>query len=194
MTCMSRRPPRARKTFFPAFFISFQDGSGSIALSPSASDRQRRIATRKSCTASASKPAAARSHSASTASIHARSPSLGFAFAWTGAGIVAIDPLFPGEGIVACLPLYFQSGSSRSHQKFLQFLRKESIYLNKRLKILVYAAAFLAVILAVTITFTTGWRPFVGARSRPLTNRHFDATPNRLARGEYLSQGVLVGL
>jgi mono/diheme cytochrome c family protein len=63
--------------------------------------------------------------------------------------------------------------------------------LNKRLKVFLYAAAFLAVILAVTITFTVGWRPFVGARSRPLTNRHFDATPGRLARGEYLARGVL---
>ena len=54
-----------------------------------------------------------------------------------------------------------------------------------------YVVGFLLLILAVTITLTIGWRPFLGARSRPLTNRHFDATQNRLARGEYLAQGVL---
>src|SRR5271154_1976274 len=48
-----------------------------MAINPSAKERQRRSATRRSCTGSASNPAAARSHSTSTRSIHARKPSLG---------------------------------------------------------------------------------------------------------------------
>ena len=58
--------------------------------------------------------------------------------------------------------------------------------MNKGLRIFLYVVGFLLLILAVTITLTIGWRPFLGARSRPLTNRHFDATPNRLARGNTL--------
>src|SRR5258706_931803 len=188
---MSRRPPRARKTFFPAFFISFHDGSGSIALSPSASDRQRRMATRKSCTASASNPAAARSHSTSTASIHARNPSLGFAFAASVAAGVAIKSRFLGEAIVACLPLYFQSGHARARKIPFNFQRKKSSTMIRGLRIFLYVVGFLVFTLAIAVTFTIGWRPVLGARSRPLTNRHFDATPKRLARGEYLVRGVL---
>ncbi len=42
----------------------------------------------------------------------------------------------------------------------------------------------------VLITMTTGWRPLLGARSRPLTSRHFEPTPERLERGKYLVNGV----
>jgi mono/diheme cytochrome c family protein len=45
--------------------------------------------------------------------------------------------------------------------------------------------------LAAAITFTIGWRPIIGPRARALTNRHFDATPERLTRGEYLTRAVL---
>ena len=45
------------------------------------------------------------------------------------------------------------------------------------------------VLLAVAITFTIGWRPFIGPKARPLTDRKFEATPERLARGEYLFKG-----
>ncbi len=45
--------------------------------------------------------------------------------------------------------------------------------------------------LAVLITVTVGWRPVLGARSRALTDRHFESTPERLARGKYLVNGVL---
>ncbi len=38
---------------------------------------------------------------------------------------------------------------------------------------------------------TIGWRPFVGPRSRPLTNRVFERTPERLARGKYLAESVI---
>ncbi len=46
--------------------------------------------------------------------------------------------------------------------------------------------ATLAVVLAVGITLTIGWRPFIGPRARALTTRKFESTPSRLARGEYL--------
>src|SRR5947199_9986974 len=51
----------------------------------------------------------------------------------------------------------------------------------------------LAVIALVTlgITFTIGWRPIIGAKLRALTDRKFEATSQRLARGEYLVNGVL---
>ncbi|HEX3321504.1 MAG TPA: c-type cytochrome [Terriglobales bacterium] len=44
---------------------------------------------------------------------------------------------------------------------------------------------------AVLITVTIGWRPVFGAKSRPLTNRQFERTPERMARGKYLVEGVL---
>jgi len=49
--------------------------------------------------------------------------------------------------------------------------------------------AFLA-IAALAITFTIGWRPIIGPRSRALTDRKFEATPERLARGRYLANAV----
>src|SRR6202171_1611700 len=61
--------------------MSFHEESGSSAINPSASERQRHKATRRSCTGSASNPAAARSHSTSTRSIQARSPSFGLGLA-----------------------------------------------------------------------------------------------------------------
>jgi mono/diheme cytochrome c family protein len=48
----------------------------------------------------------------------------------------------------------------------------------------------LVVVLAVGITATIGWRPFLGPRSRPLTNRVFEKTPERWARGKYLVENV----
>jgi len=41
------------------------------------------------------------------------------------------------------------------------------------------------------ISFTIGWRPIIGARKRALTDRKFEATPQRLARGKYLVDGVM---
>ena len=43
--------------------------------------------------------------------------------------------------------------------------------------------------LIVLITVTIGWRPLFGARSRALTDRHFERTPERLERGKYLVNG-----
>lgn len=63
--------------------------------------------------------------------------------------------------------------------------------MNKGLKLLLYITGFLLLMVAIGITLTIGWRPILGARSRPLNNQHFDATPARLARGEYLATAVL---
>lgn len=42
-------------------------------------------------------------------------------------------------------------------------------------------------VLAVAgLTATVGWRPVLGPRARPLTDRTFEATPARLERGRYL--------
>jgi len=48
----------------------------------------------------------------------------------------------------------------------------------------------LAVVLAVGITFTIGWRPLIGPRARRLTGKTYESTPSRLARGEYLVNAV----
>src|SRR5207253_1693398 len=66
--------PRREKRRRPAFFISFQAGSGSRAMKPSAIERQRRSATRRSWTGSGPKPELTRSHSSSTRSIQKRRP------------------------------------------------------------------------------------------------------------------------
>jgi hypothetical protein len=48
----------------------------------------------------------------------------------------------------------------------------------------------LASIVVIAITYAIGWRPFLGPRSRSLTARKFEASPERLARGRYLANGV----
>lgn len=56
------------------------------------------------------------------------------------------------------------------------------------------AGLTLLVIIALVclgITFTIGWRPFIGAKKRALTDRKFEATPQRLVRGKYLVEGVM---
>lgn len=49
----------------------------------------------------------------------------------------------------------------------------------------------LLLILIAGITMTIGWRPFIGPKSRPLTDRKFESRPERLARGQYLTKHVL---
>lgn len=64
--------------------------------------------------------------------------------------------------------------------------------LKKRLmKIVRWGIPSLCTTLAVLVTITIGWRPVLGAKSRPLTDRRFERTPERLARGKYLVNGVL---
>lgn len=53
-------------------------------------------------------------------------------------------------------------------------------------RILGWTLLILILLLAAGITFTVGWRPFVGPRARPLTGVKFQSTLQRLARGEYL--------
>jgi len=45
-------------------------------------------------------------------------------------------------------------------------------------------------LLLLGITSTVGWRPFIGPKTRALTNRTFEATPARLERGRYMVNAV----
>jgi len=58
--------------------------------------------------------------------------------------------------------------------------------MKKLVKVLLGAVVALAVLLAIIITLTVGWRPFLGPRTRPLTSRKFEVTPQRLERGRYI--------
>ena len=62
--------------------------------------------------------------------------------------------------------------------------------MKRLVKLLASIAGVLAVGLAASITFTIGWRPFIGPRARALTTQKFESTPARLARGEYLVNSV----
>src|SRR5215469_5980409 len=62
--------------------------------------------------------------------------------------------------------------------------------MKRLVKLLAWIVAVLAVVLATSITFTIGWRPFIGPRARALTAEKFESTPARLARGEYLVNSV----
>ena len=57
-------------------------------------------------------------------------------------------------------------------------------------KVVLWVLAVLAAVAAAAISFTIGWRPFIGPRSRTLTARKFDSTPARLMRGGYLVNHV----
>ena len=48
----------------------------------------------------------------------------------------------------------------------------------------------LIALIVLGITFTIGWRPFIGAQKRALTDRKFESTPQRMARGKYLVESV----
>jgi mono/diheme cytochrome c family protein len=58
-------------------------------------------------------------------------------------------------------------------------------------KILVWSLLALVLVLTLAITFTIGWRPFIGPQARTLTARKFDTTPVRVERGQYLVMNVL---
>jgi mono/diheme cytochrome c family protein len=53
-----------------------------------------------------------------------------------------------------------------------------------------YALITLVLLLVVGISLTVGWRPVFGPKKRALTDRHFESTPARLQRGEYLVENV----
>ena len=63
--------------------------------------------------------------------------------------------------------------------------------MKKIWKILLITFIVLCVVSATAINFTVGWRPFIGPRKRATTDRQFERTPERLARGRYLVQGLL---
>jgi mono/diheme cytochrome c family protein len=48
----------------------------------------------------------------------------------------------------------------------------------------------LAAVLVIAITFTIGWRPFLGPKTRPLTSQTFERTPARLERGRYIATAL----
>jgi mono/diheme cytochrome c family protein len=59
------------------------------------------------------------------------------------------------------------------------------------LKVAAYGLVALALLVAASITFTVGWRPVFGARSRAVdASRRFESSPARLARGKYLAEAV----
>jgi mono/diheme cytochrome c family protein len=53
-------------------------------------------------------------------------------------------------------------------------------------KALAIVAALLVAAVLIGVPAMVGIRPFIGPRARPLTDRTFQATPERLARGKYL--------
>jgi len=57
-------------------------------------------------------------------------------------------------------------------------------------RVLGFLALLVILIISLGITFTIGWRPFVGPKARALTERHFESTPDRLAHGKYLVEAV----
>jgi mono/diheme cytochrome c family protein len=64
--------------------------------------------------------------------------------------------------------------------------------MGRMAKILGIMLLGLFVVLAVVITATIGWRPFIGPKARPLTDRKFESTPERLVRGQYLAEELLL--
>lgn len=62
--------------------------------------------------------------------------------------------------------------------------------MKRFMKIFLVIVLCLVVLLAVGITLTIGWRPFLGPRARPLTNRVFERTAQRWSRGKYLVESV----
>src|ERR1700738_2471424 len=62
--------------------------------------------------------------------------------------------------------------------------------MSKFLKGLSIAVFVLVILVVAGISATIGWRPFIGPKSRVLTDRKFDATPERLKRGTYLVEHV----
>src|SRR3974377_244076 len=57
-------------------------------------------------------------------------------------------------------------------------------------RITAYGILVLFVVTVFVITLTVGWRPVIGARTRSLTARKFQPSPERMRRGEYLVHAV----
>lgn len=69
--------------------------------------------------------------------------------------------------------------------------RRARKWFRRLLKIAVYGMFGVVALLIIAISFTIGWRPFIGPKSRPLTDRKFETTQARLERGQYLVEGSL---
>jgi mono/diheme cytochrome c family protein len=59
-----------------------------------------------------------------------------------------------------------------------------------RLRTVMWSLLALAVVLLIGMITAVGWQVVLGPKMRPVTARRFDATPARLARGQYLVEGV----
>jgi len=59
--------------------------------------------------------------------------------------------------------------------------------MKKVLRIGLLTVIALCLMAAVALSLTVGWRPFIGPKVRKLTDRKFEATPERLKRGERLA-------
>src|ERR1700733_15320765 len=58
-------------------------------------------------------------------------------------------------------------------------------------KILSWALVIILLLAVTGISFTIGWRPFIGPRPPQVdSSRKFQSTPERLARGKYLAENV----
>jgi len=62
--------------------------------------------------------------------------------------------------------------------------------MRRMFKIAGFVALGLSTLGAAALPFTVGTRPFIGPRSRALTDRRFEATPGRAERGRYLATSV----
>src|SRR6185369_8162513 len=62
---------------------------------------------------------------------------------------------------------------------------------KRLLRVASYGLLGLVGLLVIGITATIGWRPFLGPKVRPLTDRKFEASAARLERGHYLVEGPL---
>src|SRR3990172_13191181 len=63
--------------------------------------------------------------------------------------------------------------------------------MRRALKVAGVAFLVLCLLLAAAVSLTIGWRPFIGPRARPLSDRKIERTPERLARGQYLAENLL---
>jgi hypothetical protein len=57
-------------------------------------------------------------------------------------------------------------------------------------KWLLFGVIALAAVLAIAISLTIGWRPFIGPKARPLSSRSFERTQQRLERGRYIATAL----
>src|SRR5918992_1379917 len=62
--------------------------------------------------------------------------------------------------------------------------------MRRWLKIVGLSLLALVLLVIAALPFLVGIRPFIGPRARALTERQFEATPARVARGEYLATAV----